>query len=103
MTFFDSFFKMPWARRRHNKAPLLAQREKFLRHQLYIGRKGVNVQQAACLLLQVNRTLKLTRHMRSVTHEEVNQSAREWETYSGPHSVRSSGKHNYDLFRRLAR
>jgi integrase/recombinase XerD len=103
MTFFDSFFKMPWARKRHNKAPLLVQREKFLRHQLDIGRKSVNVQQAACLLLQVNRTLKLTRHMRSVTHDEINQAAREWEKYSGPHSVRSPGKHNYDLFRRLAR
>jgi hypothetical protein len=103
MTFFDSFFKMPWARRRHNRAPLLAQRVKFLQHQLDIGRKSVNVQQAACLLLQVNRTLKLTRHMRSVTHEEINQSARKWEKYSGPHSVRSPGNHNYDLCRRLAR
>lgn len=103
MTFFDSFFKMPWARRRHNKAPLLAQREKFLRHQLEIGRKSVNVQQAACLLLQVNRILKLSRHMRSVTHEELNRAGREWEKYSGPHSVRSPGKHNYDIYCRLAR
>jgi integrase/recombinase XerD len=103
MTFFDSFFKMPWARRRHNKAPLLAQRVKFLRHQLEIGRKSVNVQQAACLILQINRTLGFSRYMRNITHEELNRAAREWETYRGPLSVRSPGRHSYDLYRQLAR
>jgi integrase/recombinase XerD len=94
---------MPWARKRHNSAPLLAQREKFLCYQLEIGRTSNSVHQAACLLLQVNRTLRLSRYMRKITHGEINQTAREWEKYTGPHSVRSPGRHSYDLYRRLAR
>lgn len=103
MTFFDSFFKMPWARDRHNKAPLLAERERFLIHELEIGRKPVNVQQAACLLLQINRTLGFSRRMRRTTHDELNRAAREWEKYTGAHSVRNPGRHSYDLYRKTAR
>jgi integrase/recombinase XerD len=103
MTFFDTFFKMPWARKRHNKAPLMKEREKFLLHELEIGRKNVAVQQRACLLLQVNRTLGFSRRMRGITHNELNRTARQWEKYSGPHSVRCQGRHSYDLYRRTAR
>ena len=103
MTFFDTFFKMPWARKRHNKAPLMKEREKFLLHELEIGRKNVGIQQRACLLLQINRTLGFSRRMRGITHDKLNRTAREWEKYSGPHSVRCQGKHSYDLYRRTAR
>src|ERR1700721_211294 len=103
MTFFDSFFTMPWARDRHNKAPLLKERASFLVHELEIGRKPVNVQQAACLLLHINRTLGFLRKMRRITHEELNRAAREWEQYAGPDSVRSPGRHSYDLYRKTAR
>jgi integrase/recombinase XerD len=103
MTFFDSLFKMPWARSRHNSAPLLEERERFLKYELEIGRKLVNVQQSACLLLHINRTLGFSRRMRRITHAELNQAARGWEKYSGPYSVRNHGRHSYDLYRKTAR
>src|SRR5580700_6455986 len=74
MTFFDTFFKMPWACKRHNRAPLMKEREKFLLHELEIGRKNVGVQQRACLLLQINRTLGFSRRMRGITHAELDRT-----------------------------
>jgi integrase/recombinase XerD len=103
MTFFDLLFKMPWARNRHNKAPLSKERAKFLLHEREIGRKDVNIKQAACLLLQINRTLGFSRRLCGITHEEINRAAREWQNYSGPLSVRYPGRHSYDLYRRIAR
>src|SRR5580658_99317 len=103
MTFFDSFFTMPWARDRHNQAPLLEERERFLVHELEIGRKPVSIQQSASSLLQINRTLGFSRRMRRITHEELNRAARRWEKYTGPHSVRSPGRHSYRLYRKTAR
>jgi integrase/recombinase XerD len=103
MTLFDSLFKMPSVRHRHNNAPLFEERDRFLRYLQSHGRKSDGIKQVASHLLQINRTLRFVHDIRPTTHAELNTAGKQWEGYSGPLRRRRPGKHTYELYIRIAR
>lgn len=102
MSIFDSLFQDPSARRRHNRASLPRQRGEFLQYLKSRGRKDIQLRNMASHLLQINRTLKLTR-LRPVAVPELEAAGRKWSKYTGPKRRRLPGKRTYELYTRIAR
>jgi integrase/recombinase XerD len=103
MTFFDSFYTMPSVRNRHNSAPLFTERVRYLSRLIEERRSGSMLRQVSSHLLQVNRALGFSEQLRSVSIQELEATAREWETYSGPLRNRLPTDMTYELFMRVAR
>ena len=103
MTLFDSLFRMPSVRDRHNNAPFRRKRARFLAFLRRQGCKETTIRQFASHLLQVNRALGFKTTMRVVTAEELKEAGRAWSAYVGPLRRRLPGKCTYELFMRIAR
>lgn len=103
MTVFDSLFQLPAVRKRHNTAPLYAERAEYLTYVQKLGRKECYIKLMASHLLQVNRALGFSTRMRPMTIDELRIAGRKWETYTGPLRRRLPGKNTYEVFMRIAR
>lgn len=94
--------EQPFYIARHEKAPLLQEREAFIEHLLRQGTSLAAVRSVAWQLLNVVRLLKLTR-LRDVWIDEIEKAAQQWtrEQRSNP-SVRSY-KHTGSYFTYVAK
>jgi site-specific recombinase XerD len=73
----ETFLEHPFFLNRHRHAPLLGERESFLRHLQQQGTSRKALRNLSAELLQVVRLLKLT-EMRDVSLEEIQRAARCW-------------------------
>lgn len=103
MTLFDSLFILPAVRNRHNTAPLLRERVKYLTHVQALGHTEGYVKVIASQLIQVNRALGFSTEMRPLTIDELEDAARTWAVYKGPLRRRKPGKYTYEVFMLIAR
>ena len=75
---FESLFMFPSAVGRHQSAPLVKERERFLEHVSQRGVSHKGLQQYASTLLYIIRFLHLENHLRAVGFDEINAAARSW-------------------------
>jgi hypothetical protein len=73
----EDLSKHPFFLNRHRQAPLLKEREAFLRHLQQQGTSRKALLNLAGMLLHVMRVLKLNQ-MRDVSLEEIRRAARRW-------------------------
>jgi hypothetical protein len=73
----EDLSKHPFFLNRHRQAPLLKEREAFLRHLQQQGTSRKALLNLAGMLLHVMRVLKLNQ-MRDVSLEEIRRTARRW-------------------------
>jgi integrase/recombinase XerD len=97
----DSIFVWPSARKRHQEAPLLHEREQYLSHLLGQGISHDRVRSIASTLLQVVRLLELS-SLRSVNWNEVEGAARCWARDRDFHRTRKPGKSTARSFAAVA-
>ena len=79
----DGLSILPSVRLRHTTAPLLAEREHYLRQLSARGLCRVTMRVTAAYLLHVIRVMQLV-ELRSVTMEEIEEAGRVWASYVGP-------------------
>ena len=72
-TLFEGTFFKPSARLRHPHAPLLKEREDYLRHQTRLGRSRGVLQNIAADLLQIVRVMRLT-DLRPTSDTEIREA-----------------------------
>lgn len=103
MTIFNSLFQHAAVRNRHSRAPLCRERAEYLTHVQALGHQECTINLMASYLLHVNRVLGLSKQMRRITIDELENAGRKWETYTGPLRRRFPGKTTYELFMQTAR
>ena len=92
---------LPGVRLRHTSAPLLAEREQYLRQLSMRGLCRVTIRVTAAYLLHVIRVMKFV-ELRNVTIEEIEEAGKAWAAYVGPERrCQMEGKTEY--FTRVAR
>ena len=93
----EAVLKTQSALERHRAVPLVKEREEFLMHLLHQGSSRPAVRIIAVLLLHVVRVMKL-KEMRDVRLAEVQEAARRWAQYRGPHRQIPAGKSSIYYF-----
>lgn len=73
----------PSVHRRYRATPLLREREEYLTHLVQMGWSAQRVLSVSASLIQIVRTLGLTK-MRMVGLPEIDQAGERWMTYRGP-------------------
>jgi hypothetical protein len=74
---------LPSVRLRHTSAPLLAEREQYLRQLSMRGLCRVTIRVTAAYMLHVIRIMKFI-ELRNVTSEEIEEAGKVWAAYVGP-------------------
>lgn len=85
------------ALKRHCDVPLVEEREQFLRHLLRQGSSLPAVRTVAVHLLHVVRVMRL-KTMREIRLTEVQEAAKRWAYYRGPHRMRLAGRYSTTFF-----
>lgn len=78
----ESIFSRQHARTLHMNAPLLKEREEYLKHQQALGRNKQQLKQIAKMLLHIVRVLQLT-ELRRIDNAEIKEAAFRWATEDG--------------------
>ncbi|MGC2163808.1 MAG: DUF3761 domain-containing protein [Silvibacterium sp.] len=99
---FESIFTRPSIRVRHQKAPLLIEREEYLRHLRNLGRNRGRLQNAATELLHVIRLMQLTT-LRYVRDDEIKEAAVKWAMEEEPHRMIRGNRSSANRFSYTAR
>jgi integrase/recombinase XerD len=79
----DGLSHLPSVRLRHINAPLLKEREQFLKYLSVGGRCRVSMRMTAAYLLHIVRIMELT-ELRNFTLEEIEAAGQVWASYVGP-------------------
>jgi integrase/recombinase XerD len=99
---FDKYFERPTAISRHQSAPLVKERERFLAHLESTGTGRSAIRIAATYLLQVVTILGLNR-LRDVTLEEVDRAADHWNKLRNEDKKYPAGQSGVKCFAQTAR
>src|SRR5437763_664172 len=94
--------EQPFYVARQEKAPLLRERESFLKHLLQQGTSLAAVRSVSWQLLNVIRLLKLTR-LRNVRIDEIEKAARRWARQQRSNPLARSYKHSASYFAYVAK
>jgi site-specific recombinase XerD len=70
----------------HQRAPLLSEREEYLRFLLALGRSRDSLQNAATMLLHMIRLMEFT-SLRNVNETEIREAGRRWALEQEPHRM----------------
>lgn len=97
----DSVFLIESVREKHRRAPLLAERERYLTYLFEIGTRREQVRSIACMLLQVVQALKL-HTARPVGMDEILSGCERWIEDSSVCRSRTAGMRSRHTFRRIA-
>jgi|SRR6185437_13007392 len=97
----DSIFLIESVREKHRRAPLFAEREKYLSYLLEIGTRRERVRNVACMLLNIVRLLKLD-SFRQVGMEEILHGCERWVEDANADRHRGSGLACRSTFRVVA-
>ena len=98
----ESLVEQAPARLRHQRAPLLRERESYLAHLLRRGTSHKRARSIAGYLIHIVRLLRLS-HMRGVDVQEIERAAKRWATYTGLLRRKKAGLTAADCFARVAR
>ena len=79
----DGLSSLPSVRLRHTSAPLLKEREQFLKHLSVRGLCRISIRMTAAYLLHIIRIMEFT-ELRSVTITEIEEAGELWASYVGP-------------------
>jgi integrase/recombinase XerD len=93
----DTFLEHPFFLSRHRQAPLLKERESFLRHLQEQGTSHQALRQFSNELLHVVRHLRLD-EMRDATPEEIQKAAKRWVRRQRSNPKARSYSHTASLF-----
>ncbi len=93
----------PWqsVRLRHEAAPLLKERERYLAHLLDRGFGRAEVRCTAAYLIHIVRVMNMT-SLRRVGQEEIDTAGQVWAAYEGPHRQKRRVKGSPIVFVRIA-
>lgn len=97
----ETLSPFPIVRMRHEAAPLLAEREQYLRHLLQRGFNRAVVRCTAAYLIHIVRIMQLT-ELRTVNREEIAAAGNSWAEYDGP-LRKKNWKGSPKVFVRVAR
>ena len=93
----------PWpsVRLRHESAPLLKEREQYLKHLLQQGYSRVSIRNTAAYLVHVVRLLNMN-SMRIIPQQEIEVAGQSWATYEGPLRKKVSARGSPRVFVQVA-
>ena len=97
----ETLSPFPIVRMRHEAAPLLAEREQYLRHLLQRGFNRAVVRCTAAYLIHIVRIMQLS-ELRTVNREEIAAAGNAWAEYDGP-LRKKNWKGSPKVFVRVAR
>ena len=101
MKLSEQISRFPSVRARHETAPLLLEREQYLRYLLERGFKRNVIRCTAAYLIHIIRIMQLT-ELRTVHREEIEAAGKAWAAYGGP-LRRNNSKGSPEVFVRIAR
>jgi integrase/recombinase XerD len=101
ITLFDKYIERPQALARHQSAPLVRERARFLAHTESRGTGKQTIRIAAAYLLRIIELLGLSK-LRNVTIEEVDQAASRWNELRNQENHYTGGKAGVRCFRLTA-
>lgn len=99
---FERIFARPSIRNLHERSPMLAQREQYLKHIEAMGRARNRLQNAATEMLHVVRLLHLD-SFRMISEEEIKEAATAWASEEEPHRAIKGNKSSTARFTYTAR
>lgn len=99
---FEIIFKRRWARMQHRAAPLLKEREEYLRHLWGLGHRKGTLRVAAEVLLHTIRTMNLT-SLRRVSEAEIRAASLRWAFKEAPCPISRRNQNSAQKFFRVTR
>jgi integrase/recombinase XerD len=93
----------PWpsVRLRHESAPLLKEREQYLKHLSQQGYSRVSIRNTAAYLVHVVRLLNMN-SMRIIPQQKIEVAGQSWATYEGPLRKKVSARGSPRVFVQVA-
>lgn len=98
----ENMFARRWTRMQHQTAPLLEEREEYLRHLWRLGHSKTTLRVAAEVLLHTIRIMNFT-GLRSVSEAEIREASRRWALEENPYRISRRNKTSARKFFRVTR
>lgn len=98
----ERIFVRRYIKIQHQTAPLLREREDYLRHLVEVGRKTASLQNAATILLHVVRVMDFSA-LRCVDETEIKEAGNRWALEYEPHRMQRGNKSSAARFVYTAR